>query len=420
MNDRLRFFLNRIGERLWVRPLILCVLAIAGAFVAKSADYTELGQFVPDITAQSIKTLLSVISASMLVIATFAVSSMVSAYASASSMATPRSFSLVLADDVSQNALSAFIGAFIFSIISLIVVENNYYAEAGRFTLFVLTLVVFAVVIITFVGWVDSVARLGRLATTIDRVETATAAALKRRKSAPTLGGVAVTLQRDNAQIVYGESVGYVQRVDVPALQRYAEKNGARIEVAALPGTFAAPGRALAYVTLDAGSSAQPDKSQIAQAFSIGDSRTFDEDPRFGFIALSEIAGRALSPGINDPGTAIDVIGTVVRLFTGWSQPIASDDKQPIQSDRVAVPELQVADMFDDAFGAIARDGAGTIEVVVRLQKGLESLAATGDEDMRNAAKQYARRALARAERKLEFPDDLARAQQSARFADSL
>ena len=417
MNDRLRFFWNRIGERLWVRPLILCVLAIAGAFIAKSADYAELGPFVPDITVESVKTLLTVISASMLVIATFSVSSMVSAYASAGSTATPRSFSLVIADDVSQNALSAFIGAFIFSIISLIVVENNYYGKAGRFTLFVLTLVVFAIVIVTFVKWVDRVARLGRLGTTIDKVETATAAALKRRKSAPTLGGVAVTSHHDNAQIVYGESVGYVRQVDITALQQYAEKAGVRIEVAALPGTFAAPGRALAYVTQDSGIPANRDPSEIGQAFSIGDGRTFDEDPRFGLIVLAEIAGRALSPGINDPGTAIDVIGTLVRLFTEWSKAIERDNKQPIECDRVAVPELRVSDLFDDAFGPIARDGAGTIEVVVRLQKAFLALASTEDATMRDAAKQHARQALARAEMKLEFPEDLAMARQSARFA---
>ena len=161
MKNQIGFLLNRIGEKLWVKPLILCLLAIGGAFIAKGADYTELGKIVPDVTQDSVKTLLTVMSASMLVIATFSVSSMVSAYASASGSATPRSFSLVISDDVSQNALSAFIGAFIFSIVSLIVVENSYYDKAGRFTLFVLTLLVFAIVIITFVGWVDSIARLG-------------------------------------------------------------------------------------------------------------------------------------------------------------------------------------------------------------------------------------------------------------------
>ena len=54
----------------------------------------------------------------MLVMATFAVGSMVAAYASASNTASPRSFSLVISDDSSQKALSAFVGAFIFSTVA--------------------------------------------------------------------------------------------------------------------------------------------------------------------------------------------------------------------------------------------------------------------------------------------------------------
>ena len=108
MTDRLRFFLNRIGERLWVRPLIMCILSIAGAFLAKTADHFGIDGFLPEITRDAIESLLTISAASMLVIATFAVASMVSSYASAGSTATPRSFSLVIADDVSQNALSTF------------------------------------------------------------------------------------------------------------------------------------------------------------------------------------------------------------------------------------------------------------------------------------------------------------------------
>jgi hypothetical protein len=47
----------------------------------------------------------------------------------------------------------------------------------------------------------------------------------------------------------------------------------------------------------------------------VGDVRSFDQDPRFGAVVLTEIASRALSPGMNDPGTAIDVIGRAVRLL---------------------------------------------------------------------------------------------------------
>jgi uncharacterized membrane protein len=414
---RLRFLLNRISERLWVKPLAMCLLSIAAAFAARTADHTGLGGLLPDITSRSINTLLSVIASSMLVIATFAVASMISAYASASTTATPRSFRLVVADDISQNALSAFIGAFIFSIVALIAVENSYYDKAGRFVLFVLTLMIFAIVIVTFVRWVDRVARLGRLETTIDKVEAATAIALKQRRCAPNLGGVPVKPRQDNLKCIYGTATGYVQRVDIAALQKVAEQSRAQVEVAALPGTFVSPGRALAYITTDPGSSNDVHTSQITQAFLLGSDRTFDEDPRFGLVVLSEIASRALSTGVNDPGTAIKVIGTLVRLFASWSEPVDDQDTQSGECDRVAVPEISLRDMFDDAFRTIARDGAGAIEVVVRLQKAFESLSTIEDATMRDVAIQHARWALDRAENALELPNDLEVARECAAFA---
>jgi uncharacterized membrane protein len=417
MTGRLNFLLNRINERLWVKPLAMCLLSIAAAFVARTADYTDLGRFVPDIATKSVNTLLSIIASSMLVIATFSVSSMVSAYASASSTATPRSFCLVIADDVSQNALSAFIGAFIFSIVALIAIENSYYDKAGRFTLFVMTLTIFAIVIVTFVRWVDRVARLGRLGTTIDKVEAATAAAFKRRWRAPSFGGMSMASRQDGVRTIYSASIGYVQRVDITALQTFAEQTRARVEVAALPGTFAAPGRALAYVATDSGNSSDIDTDQIEQAFLIGDDRTFDEDPRFGLIVLAEIASRALSPGINDPGTAIDVIGTLVRLFASWAEPDEKHDTRADECDRVAIPGLVLKDMFDDAFRPIARDGAASIEVVVRLQKAFEALTKTADATMRDVAMQCARQALLRAEKALVSPLDVDIARKCAEFS---
>jgi uncharacterized membrane protein len=238
MNDRLRFFLNRIGERLWVKPLMMCVVSIVWVFVAKTADRAGLGYVVPAVSPESIETLLRIISSSMLVIATLAVASMVSAYASASTTATPRTFALVISDDVSKNALSIIIGAFIFSIVALIALQNDYFGVAGHFALFTLTLAVFAIVIVTFVHWVDSIARLGRLGTTITKAEEATACAIQRRRCAPTLRGVPVGLRRDDAQAIYSQAIGYVQLVDIAALQAHAEKLKLSVTIAALPGTW--------------------------------------------------------------------------------------------------------------------------------------------------------------------------------------
>lgn len=412
--DRLRLLLNRLRERLWAKPLAMCVLSAWSAFSAKLADDTGLKDIVPKIDPASLESLLKVQASSMMVIATFAVASMVSAFASASNSATPRAFKLVVADDVSQNALSTFIGAFIFSIVALTATQNGFYGHSGLFMLFALTLMVFAIVILTFVRWVDQIARLGRMATTIRVVEKAASAALQRRKYAAHLQGVPVQPPGSVGRPVYGATVGYVQYVDVAALHAWAKEVQGKVVVAALPGTFAAPGVALAHVYVPPGTQNDFDTERVAKAFMVDDERQFADDPRFGLVVLSEIAGRALSSSVNDPGSAIGIIGTLVRLFAQWAEPLNNDDVKECKYDRVEVPMLNVQDMFDDAFTAIARDGAASIEVAVRLQMAFAALRMAGDPRVADAATRHARLALDRALLALELPHDVATLRSAA------
>ncbi|MCD2450221.1 DUF2254 domain-containing protein [Methylicorpusculum oleiharenae] len=419
MWDHLSFVIKHFRERLWIKPLIVCVLSISAVFLANLMDMTEIRHFVPKISKESTETLLKIMASNMLMMATFAVASMVAAYASASRSATPRSFPLIIADGVSQNALSAFIGAFIYSVVALVALMNGLYGGRGsQFILFSLTIVVFAIIIITFIRWVDIIARLGRLEHTIDKVEATAAQAIRKRQSAPRLGGVAAFSPPNGSRAVFGKAIGYVESVDTAALQARAVVSQLRIVVAALPGTFCTPNRPVAWVIREAsGSVSDEDAEAIAATFLIGNSRVFDQDPRFGLLVLSEIASRALSPAVNDPGTAICVTGTLVRLFVLWTECGKAEDVSKVQFDRVAVPELSVADMFDDAFTGMARDGAGTVEVVVRLLKALESLAATEDAAMHYNALRHARLALVRAENALKIPEDLTAVREVAKFA---
>lgn len=421
--ERIVFALRRFRERLWVKPLFVCLVSIATVFAAKFADNYHLAKLAPDITAATVESLLTVMASSMLVIATFAVGSMVSAYASASSIATPRAFRLVVADDVSQNALSTFIGAFIFSIVALTAVKNGFYANAGRFSIFALTLLALAIVVFTFVHWVDRVARLGRMETTIDKVESATTSAMRARQRAPHLRGVVCTNARPAGEAIFSDTVGYVQQVDMAGLQACAENAGVRLVLAALPGTFVAPDRPLVFSRQTASGDAGMDTAAVRKAFVIGHERLFDNDPRFGLVVLSEIGARALSPGINDPGTAIATIGTLVRLMVLWNRPqndAAADESKRDSYDRIEVPPLSVQDMFDDAFTAIGRDGASMIDVSLRLQKALTSLAQLPDPEIRAAAMRHARTALARCEHAMPLAQDLALVREAAAFASSM
>lgn len=413
-NSRIEFLIRRLRERLWVKPLGYCVLAVAGALLAHAADFTQLSSFVPEIATETLETLLSIISNTMLAVATFAVASMISAYASASGSATPRAFALVVADDMSQTALSSFIGAFIFSIVATIALTTGYYGKAGHFVLFLLVLLTFAVVILTFVRWVDSIARLGRLGTTIKTVEVAATEALDRRRLWPTLGGRSASEAVDGGAPVLTEKIGYIQHIEMEALQSIAENNGLKITVASLPGSFVSPGKPIAFVNGDQDAVDADLKAELVEAFLIKDERSYDEDPRFGLIVLSEIAARALSPGVNDPGTAIAIVGTLVRLFAGWVRPLSDDETKSIQFDKVYVPELSPDELFGDAFTAISRDGAQTVEVGVRLQKAFLSLTQLGDATLAKVAKDQSETALLRAEKALILSADIAKVKELA------
>ena len=407
MKKKLFIYFHKLREQLWFRPLLFCLVSVGAALFAHQADGTKLDTLVPNIKTESIKGLLDTISSSMLVISIFAVASMISAFSSASNTATPRSFKIVVTDDMSQNALSVFIGSFIFSIVATVALDNGFYGKSGIFILFLFTLSLFALVILTFLKWVNGISRLGRLEHTISLVESVAAKSLSKHIKQPFLNALPITNSLSNGQSVLSNSVGYVQHVDMSALQALAKEKGLKIQLNCLPGDFIHENFAITFFTNIEDLDLDEITKKMNDAIHVGDTRWFDEDSRFGFIALTEIASKALSPGINDPGTAIQIIGSHERLFFLWNESFENDQKNEILYDCLTVPKISMADFFDDAFRPISRDGAGNIEVMLRLQKVFKSIETINHEDIKKLAIQYSKDAYKRAELSMKFKPDL-------------
>ena len=407
MKKKIIIFYNWIRQQLWYRPLIFCLISVAAALIAHQADGTRLNDLVPIIRTESIDGLLDILSASMLVISIFAVASMLSAYSAASTTATPRSFKIVITDDVSQYALSTFIGAFIFSIVATVAMDIGYYNQAGKFILFLITLVFFLLVILTFLRWVDRISRLGRLEHTIMQVEAVAKKSLSSYIKNPLLNALPITGVFPDRKSVLADSIGYVQHINMDALQKLAKEIGLKIRLNCLPGKFIHENTEIAFIR----SSQDIDMNEVIQkvndAIHVDHTRLFDEDPRFGLIALTEIASRALSPGINDPGTAIQIIGSHERLLFLWNDEIENSTESDVLYDCIEVPQISMEDFFDDAFRPISRDGADNIEVMLRLQKALNSLATINQADIKAAAILYSKYAFNRAELAIKLKQDL-------------
>jgi hypothetical protein len=70
---------------------------------------------------------------------------------------------------------------------------------------------------------------------------------------------------------------------------------------------------------------------------------------------------------VNDPGTAIQIISSYVRLFSLWAEPLDSKRREKNHTTALRFQNLQLESIWD-AFRPLARDGAGNIEVMIRLQ----------------------------------------------------
>lgn len=401
---QLRLILRRESRRMWVRATIYCGLAIVTALVAALVKTWIPESLAGRIGADSVGNLLGILAASMLAVTTFSLSTMVSAYSSASTNATPRAARLLIADSGAQGALATFIGAFLFAVVGLIALSTGIYGDSGRVVLFAATVLVIVLITLTLLRWIEQLSSFGRLGATINLVEDVTRRAVQKYAADPYLGAAPSPGVPADATPFEAQDIGYVEHIDVALLAAIAAEHNGEIHVMSLPGVFAAPGRALVAARGLPATDAVVER--LRSAFTISDERSFEQDPRYGFVVLTEIGSRALSASINDAGTAIDIIGTVTRLMCEWARLGVPAGATDIRHARVFVPAIDIDDVFGDLYPSLARDGAGLVEIGIRMQKGLAAIAASGDPAFAAAASRHAGLAMARAMTALTFEPD--------------
>lgn len=401
----------RLSRELSLRVSVIALLAVLAAALAGMLEPYIPRALEARFGEDAVMPLLNILASSMLAVTTFSLSVMVTAHMQAASQVTPRSHRLLLEDSTTQMVLATFLGAFIFALVSIILFRAGAYGPKAAVVVFIFTVVVVMLVVLAILRWIEHLSRLGSMDETIRLVEARARKALDLRRANPSLGARPMTedFQVPGDAIPIAAHVGgYVQFIDMPGLAKTAERHGVMIYLAATPGSFVVQGQPLVHAT----GGAQALADAVRAAYYISDLRTFDQDASFALVVLSEIASRALSPGLNDPGTAIDVIGRLERLL---SLPVKRlDEADRLAHERIWSPPMTEADLLRDAFDAIARDGAGMIEVATRLQAALQTLRKGDDPAMAKAAQIMSRRALLHAEHALILEEDRERVRKMA------
>lgn len=175
---------------------------------------------------------------------------------------------------------------------------------------------------------------------------------------------------------------GVVLAFSLAHLIRLAREADAVIELVPQVGDSIGPGDLLFRVS---GGTGRLSTDALRGCVAVGTERTLEQDPRFVFRILVDIASRALSPAVNDPTTAVLALDQIdhLLLFLGrrrLDEGVARDSDGKV---RVIYGTPDWPDYVLLAVGEIRQYGAGSIQVDRRLRAMLERLIRKLPEDRR-------------------------------------
>ncbi|MBZ8119079.1 DUF2254 domain-containing protein [Roseovarius sp. LXJ103] len=387
-----------------------------------SLGLTQLIQiFVPDEMAaqmpgSSADRLLDLIANAMLAVTIFSMTVMVSVYQSSSSQWTPRVHQLIMQDRITQKTLAAFIGTYLYALVAIILRELGVFVDDHALVLFWVTVLVLGFVVWSLVRWALHLQTFGSLLDTTRQVEVITKRQFEDRLDTPCLGANPLVGEvPEGAVCIRADESGYIRHLYPEALQATAKRFDVELFLSQPVGQFVFLNEPLLWVVgdLDEGATGEDDfETLVRDHINQGDLRSYDQDPRFGLTVMGEIGAKALSPGVNDPGTAIDVITRVGRILSSYRDETKGDGEA--QFTRLWVPPLDADALLDDGFGTAMRDGASTFEVQHQLQRTLAGLMQHPDAGLSRAACDAACSALRRALAAIDFPGDRTRLLEAA------
>lgn len=382
---KLQLWRERLAGKLWLRPALASLFALAMAMFAYWFGHKYEWEFGVEIDEDSLVALLSIFASSMLSVATFTVSAIVAAAASVANSTTYRASQYVLGDAKAQLVLSAFIAAFIYSIVGLLSLKAFHYGDLGRFILFLGLIVLVVFVLIAFINWVDHAMKLGRQETTLSKMTEAAIQSINPL-TVNNLGARAWDGQipSDHA-VVYFSTFGYVTAVDMASLNTKAEQAKCQIILVTRPGEVAEITTPIAYIS-PASAADEALIKALRESVAVSSRRQITLDPRYNLINLTETADKALSPGINDPGTAINILNLQLKVLAHWIAVKRETADQAVEYQHLSMLPISADELITDSFGPVARDGAGILEVNIRLQKVLQALARMGEPEFKQAA----------------------------------
>jgi uncharacterized membrane protein len=423
MKTRISHLWDSLSSSFWFVPAAMLLLAVALAFATLQIDHHWAAPSASDWIytggPSGARSLLSTVAGSVITVAGVVFSITIATLTQASSQFGPRLLRNFIRDTGNQVVLGTFVATFIYCLLVLRSVRglnDDSFVPNLSITVAVLMAVGSIVVLIYFIDHVSRALQGPQVVATVG-IE------LERAVSRPFPAGAGMgphAATSDDAQprqmngqdagVVLARRSGYLQAINEEGLMEIARRNDLVVHLACRPGDYVIDGSALLR-TRPLADDDEPLRESLRALFYLGRQRTAEQDIEYSIRQLVEIAVRALSPGINDPFTAvncIDWLGTSICAVArhGLPGPCRYDLEGRL---RIVVRPTTFAGLADAAFNQIRQFGSESVAVSVRMLEVMAAIASQlRDDEQKKAISRHVEMVYRQCSEKAREPSDLA------------
>lgn len=379
MTARLRKFIDDLGQSFWLLPAAMVLVGIALAIGLVEVDRTNLApQWLLENgwsysgSATGARSILTAIVSSTIGVAGTAFTITIAALSLAAGQMGPRLLHNFTRDRGVQFTLGIFLAAFAYSLMVLRTVRTP---DEGGFVphlaLLVAILLAFGCVA-TLIYFVGHMAGRINVDTVVELVGEDVHVGI-RSLTVDEAGPEPPPLETwKDAVAICDDRRGYLSQLDGNGLADWAAEQGIAIRLLVRPGHYVFPGAPIAVATV----AKEGIETAVRNATALGDQRVTSADLEFAVRQLVEVAVRALSPGVNDPLTAISVLDRLatalcdlVRLHLP-SGVYTRDDRAVL-----VVPTVDYGGLTNTMFDMIRQYAAACPAVLIRMIEVLTAVA---------------------------------------------
>ncbi len=369
--DRIRRWTYFLLSPFWVVPTLWCLTAVAFGLVVPQIDRGSDAAlpFLFQGGASGARTVLSSIAGAMISVTGLVFSITIVTLQLASSQFSPRVLRTFLESRITQHTLGVFAASFLYALTVLRSIIDTPESSVPQLAVTLGYGLVLAAVGM-FLAFIHHITQSISVTTIIRRAADETRTLIKRGQdeardhpeSAPELPRLA----RQHTAVA--QHSGYLDTIDQNILCSLATDHDARIELLHPLGAFLVEGSPVALV--HGGPATEGDwDSAVDRGLGVRHERSMQQDASLGVRRLVDIAERALSPGINDPTTAVQVIDELHDILRRM---VGARDPYPVRHDadgvvRLVTRDRTFAEYLDLAVDEIAHYGTDSLQVPRRL-----------------------------------------------------